>query len=68
MSGAVSSILADLSGYYLIGYEPAKGTFGGKSFHSIDIKVKRPGLKVRTRQGFYAVTDEQVAAALPQKK
>jgi len=68
MSGAVSSILADLSGYYLIGYEPAKGTFGGKSFHTIDIKVKRPSLKVRTRQGFYAVTDEQVAAALPKKQ
>jgi len=26
--------------------------------------VKRPGLKVRTREGFYPVTDEQVATAL----
>ena len=63
-SGAVSSILGDLSGYYLIGYEPGPQTFTSGIFHDVDVKVKRPGLKVRTRKGFYAVTDDQVAGAL----
>ncbi|HXK10556.1 MAG TPA: VWA domain-containing protein [Vicinamibacteria bacterium] len=65
MAGAVSSIVADLSGYYLIGYAPEAGTFDDHGFHSFEVKVKRPGLKVRTRKGFYAVTDEQVSSALP---
>lgn len=62
--GAVAEVLDDLSGYYLIGYEPDARTFKSGTFHDIDLKVTRPGLKVRTRKGFYAVTDDQVAAAL----
>jgi VWFA-related protein len=65
LAGAFSSILADLSGYYLIGYEPGPQTFDDGGFHDFDVKVRRPGLKVRTRKGFYAVTDEEVKAVLP---
>ena len=64
MAGDFDSIMRDLSGYYLIGYTPKSGTFDSSSFHKFDVKVKRPGLKVRTREGFYPVTDEQVATAL----
>ncbi len=64
VSGAVSKIMSDLSGYYLIGYEPGPQTFTSGLFHDVDVKVKRPDLKVRTRKGFYAVTDDQVAGAL----
>jgi VWFA-related protein len=65
MGSAVMSILEDLAGYYLIGYEPSRETFEGGGYHEVDVKVKRPGLKVRSRNGFFAVTDEQVAAKLP---
>lgn len=65
MGSAVLAILEDLAGYYLIGYEPAPGTFEGGGFHDVAIRMKRPGLKVRSRKGFFAVTDEQVAASLP---
>ncbi len=64
MAGSLSSIVSDLSGYYLIGYTPRSGTFDSSRFHRFEVKVKRPGLKVRTREGFYPVTDEQVATAL----
>jgi VWFA-related protein len=47
----------DQEGYYLIGYRPATETFN-RRFHSIKVRVKRPGLKVRTRSGFYGMTDE----------
>ena len=64
MAASFASIVDDLSGYYLIGYTPRSGTFDSGSFHRFEAKVKRPGLKVRTREGFYPVTDEQVATAL----
>jgi hypothetical protein len=64
MGRSLARIVDDLSGYYLIGYTPRAGTFDSSRFHRFDLKVKRAGLKVRTREGFYPVTDDQVAAAL----
>ena len=51
-------IAQDQSGYYLIGYRPTAETFD-RRFHHISIKLKRPGLTVRTRAGFYGMTDEE---------
>jgi VWFA-related protein len=48
-------------GYYLIGYEPAEGTFRSKNYNKIEIKLKRPDLKVSSRTGFLGRTDESVA-------
>ncbi|MGZ5436070.1 MAG: VWA domain-containing protein [Pyrinomonadaceae bacterium] len=50
-------ITEDHSGYYLIGYRPTATTFN-RSFHTITVRVKRPGLTVRTRSGFFGMTDE----------
>jgi VWFA-related protein len=47
-------------GYYLIGYRPDEDTFKGKTFNKIEIKVKRPELNVRSRSGFFGVTDESL--------
>ncbi len=55
--------LDDLKGYYLIGYRPSEGTFGRSRFHKISIRVKRPGLKVRSRKGFFGLTEEERRAA-----
>jgi VWFA-related protein len=64
LGGSLAAIVDDLSGYYLIGYSPRAGTFDSSRFHRFEVKVKRKGLKVRTREGFYPVTDQEVAAAL----
>ena len=54
--GALDRIAADLGGYYLIGFQPDADTFSVDGrFRKIRIKVKRPGLKIRTRTGFYGV-------------
>jgi VWFA-related protein len=54
--GALGRIAADLRGYYLIGFQPDTDTFSTDDrFRKIRIKVKRPGLKIRTRTGFYGV-------------
>jgi hypothetical protein len=48
---------------------PDQSTFesrpGPPRFHQVKVEVKRPGLKVRSRKGFYGVTDEFVAQASP---
>ncbi len=44
-------------GYYLLGYEPDEETFKGTKFHTIQIKLKRPELKVYSRNGFLGTED-----------
>jgi len=52
--------LEEQRGYYLIGYRPSEDTFkeGVRGFRKLEVKLKRPGLRVRTRDGFIGVTDE----------
>jgi len=61
LSGAMARVLEDQQGYYLLGYTPGEETFNRK-FHSIQVRLKRPGLDVRSRNGFYGVADPETAA------
>lgn len=54
----IRKALAVETGYYLIAYEPSDETFKGKKFNKIEVKVKRPGLKVVSRTGFLPVVTE----------
>jgi VWFA-related protein len=56
-SFGLDRIADDQKGYYLLGYRPSDETFNRK-FHHIKLKVKGRGLAVRTREGFYGVSDE----------
>ena len=56
-------IMTDQSGYYLLGYRPSDETFN-KRFHHIKAKLKRSGLDVRTRLGFYGVSEDDVKLQL----
>jgi len=51
-------IVQDQSGYYLLGYRPTEETFNRK-FHHIKAKVKRSGMSLRTRLGFFGVSEEE---------
>jgi hypothetical protein len=57
-------ILEDQSGYYLLGYRPTEETFNRK-FHNIKAKVKRSGMTLRTRYGFFGVTEEEANSGRP---
>ena len=59
--GALRKVADDLSSYHLLGYY-STGKIDGK-FHSISVKVKRPGVDVRARRGYLAPTAAAVAAA-----
>lgn len=62
MSVGLARIAADQNGYYLIGYQPDASTFDARRlrYNDIKIKVKRPGLKLRYRTGFFGVTEERM--------
>ena len=65
----IKRVLDDQKGYYLIGYRPEESTFdkvtGRRKFHKFSIKLKRPGLNIRTRSGFYGISNEE---AVPQRR
>jgi len=51
-------VMDDQRGYYLIGYRPGDETFN-RRFHHIKARVKGRGLTLRTREGFYGVTEDE---------
>ena len=55
-------IIQDQSGYYLIGYRPSDETFN-KRFHHLKARVKRSGMELRTRFGFYGVSEDEARRA-----
>ena len=61
LSGGIRRMLNDQS-YYLIGYEPEDETFDAQTrrFNKLEIKVSRPGARVRYRSGFFGISDEQI--------
>ncbi len=69
LSKAVGRVLDDQRGYYLIGYAPDAASFKGSdakpSFHRLKLSVKRPGLQVRSRAGFYGRIDAETAVEPP---
>lgn len=58
----MKQIIRDSSGYYLIGYTSAAAPTDGK-FHQIKVNVKRRGVEVRARKGYWALTEEDAARA-----
>jgi VWFA-related protein len=50
---------SDLHNYYLIGYTPTNEKYDGR-FRNIEVKVKRPGVTVGARRGYFAVRDPGV--------
>lgn len=54
----VPQMFRENSSYYMLGFQPTNGARDGR-FRSIDVRVNRPGLTVRTRSGYYAPRDER---------
>lgn len=50
---AYTVIVRDASTYYLLGYSPDRNHPEDGAFHTIDVRVRRPGVTVRARRGYY---------------
>jgi VWFA-related protein len=55
-------IVDDQSAYYLLGYYSTNTKTDGKYRH-IEVKMKKPGLKVKARRGYVAMTTESAASS-----
>jgi len=56
----LGQMVKDASSYYLLGYTASSPTDG--KFKQIRVRVKRPGLQVRARKGYWALSPDDVAA------
>jgi VWFA-related protein len=52
-SRALNRVVTQSSAFYLIGYSPQQQRFDGK-YHKIKVRVKKSGLEVRARNGYWA--------------
>ena len=59
----LEQMLRDASTYYLLGYTSSHSATDGR-YHEITVRVKRDGLNVRHRKGFWALTEREAERAL----
>jgi VWFA-related protein len=59
LAAGMKQIMRDSSGYYLLGYTSSRAPTDGK-FHEIKVTVKRRGVDVRARKGYWALTKEDI--------
>ena len=59
----LQQMLDDASGYYLLGYNSSGAPTDGE-FHEIEVRLRRDGLRVRAREGYWAVTERDVQRSL----
>ena len=55
----LTQLIRDSSSYYLLGYNSTQAQNDGK-FHEIKVRVKRSGVDVRARKGYWALTAADV--------
>ena len=58
-AGGARRIVNDLSTYYLLGYQSTNTKLDGR-WRAITVRVKPPGVQVRARKGYRALTEAEV--------
>jgi VWFA-related protein len=56
LRGGFTRIESDMRNYYMLTYVPKNDNFDGR-FRDINVKVKRSGVSVHSRKGYYAVRE-----------
>ena len=60
-NAGLKRMMADASSYYLVTYRSIRNRDG--MFHALYVTVRRPGVQVRARKGFWATTPDEVQRA-----
>ncbi|MCC6165170.1 MAG: VWA domain-containing protein [Acidobacteria bacterium] len=63
IGGGLAQMMRDASAYYLLGYSSSAAPTDGR-FHQIRVRVKRPGVEVRARRGYWALRADEAATAM----
>ncbi|MBZ5544963.1 MAG: VWA domain-containing protein [Acidobacteriia bacterium] len=63
----LNKIVKELDEYYVLGYAPPNQAHDG-SYHQINVKVERKGVKLRFRNGYYDVKSPDLLAGKPEGK
>jgi VWFA-related protein len=58
---ALAQVIHDAGAYYLVGYTPNRPIANDGKFHKISVKVKRRGVDVTSRQGYWSPSAEEMA-------
>ncbi len=53
VAGEIASAIADANTYYVLTFDSLVGD-GPDEYHTLDVKIDKPGLKALTRTGYYA--------------
>ncbi|HET9704957.1 MAG TPA: VWA domain-containing protein [Vicinamibacterales bacterium] len=61
-SEQLEGVMKDASAYYLVGYTPTRRANDGK-FHEIEVRVKRGGVRVTARRGYWAASEKEMTDA-----
>ena len=64
LRASIQQIDTDTSSFYSLGYSPAHN--GDRQYHTIKVRLKRPGLNVAHRSGYYDDTPEDRLQAMLQ--
>lgn len=62
MDEQFQQLAASLTTYYLLGYYSTNTKFDG-GYRKLTVKVKKPGVRLTARRGYFAPTEEEMAAA-----
>jgi VWFA-related protein len=63
LEAGLKQVVRDSSAYYLLGYSSTHAAADGK-YHEIKVRTKRPGVQLRARKGYWALTKEEMARSL----
>jgi VWFA-related protein len=53
VAGEIEACVADANAFYVLSFDGLPGD-GPNEYHALEIKIAKPGLKARTRSGYYA--------------
>ena len=59
IAGELRKLADSLSTYYLLGYYSANTKSDG-GYRKIEVKLKKPGIKLKARRGYFAPTEEEI--------
>jgi hypothetical protein len=60
----LTPVARDSGAYYLLFFAPPELGTDAERFHSVQVRVKRPGVQLRTRDGYWTPTGESLRARM----